>query len=212
MKTNQLGKLGWAAALAATAFIVFSGFQGGPEKSGVVDMNRAISESKFGLKNVASFKTVFEARNALMTFIDNTRVVRADQATKLKEYAMKATLTEAEKKDEEKIKNDITAAVKNYNNLNTKANPTDDDRRQLQEYNNQIQDTVRQLQQWQEEFTNDLQKIQGEMRKAEVQRSKDALSEVAKKAGYNVVFESQIAPYGVNDLTADVIKAMDAKP
>ena len=212
MKTNQLGKRGWAAALAATAFIVFTGFQGGPEKSGVVDMNKAISDSKFGLKNVASFKTVFDARNALMTFIDNTRVVRADQATKLKEYAMKAALTEAEKKDEEKIKNDITAAVKNYNLLNTKQNPTDDDRRQLQEYNNQIQDTVRQLQAWQDEFTADLQKIQGEMRKAEVQRSKDALAEVAKKGSYNVVFESQIAPYGVNDLTAEVIKAMDAKP
>ncbi len=212
MKTNQLGKLGWAAALAATAFIVFTGFQGGPEKSGVVDMNKAISDSKFGLKNVASFKTVFDSRNALMTFIDNTRVVRADQATKLKEYAMKAALTEAEKKDEEKIKADITAAVKNYNTLNTKQNPTDDDRRQLQEYNNQIQDTVRQLQAWQDEFTGDLQKIQGEMRKAEVQRSKEALAEVAKKSSYNVVFESQIAPYGVNDLTADVIKAMDAKP
>lgn len=47
--------------------------------------------------------------------------------------------------------------------------------------------------------------------KAESANAKAALQEVAKKGGYTVILNGQVAPYGANDITDEAIKALDAK-
>lgn len=212
MNQTMMGRLGWAAAAALGAVLLVGGFQAQSEKTGVVDMNKVITDSKLGARNQNTIRSMVASRQALLTFVDSTRILTAEQAQKLKAYATKDTaLTDVEKRDEEKIKADVQTAVKNFNQLNQKPNPTEDDRRLLSEYNQRIEDTVKQLKAWQDEFTEGLQAKGAEFRALEIAKAKEALTEVSKKGGFSVVLENQIAPFGANDLTADAIKAMDAK-
>lgn len=212
-KEKLSSRIAWSACAAMACFVVFSGFQGGTEKTAVVDMNRAISESKMGKKNVEDLQNLVTSRQALLTFLDNNRIATQEQATKLKTYALKgAPLTPAEQTDNEKIKGEVTAASKTFNDLNQKPTPTDQDRIQLQDFNQRMRTLVQLLQAWQEEFTSDLNQKQVEMRKNETSKASDSLSAVAKKGAFTVVLERQFAPYGANDLTADVIKDLDSKP
>jgi Skp family chaperone for outer membrane proteins len=212
MNLNLKQNLGWAAFAALLGFTVFSGFQPAQEKTGVVDMNKVISESKLGKKNVDDLQAMVASRQNLLTFLDTNRVATQEQATKLRGYALKgAPLTEAERQDDERIKNEIAASNKTLGDLNQKPNPTDQDRLQLQEFNQRVRTMVQLLQAWNSEFSEDLSRRQGEMRRTEIDRAREALNTVSKKAAYSVVFEMQVAPYGANDLTAEVTKELDSK-
>lgn len=206
-------RIAWSACAAMAAFMIFSGFQSAQEKTAVVDMNKAIADSKMGKKNVEDLSNLVTSRQALLTFLDNNRIATQEQATKLRTLALKGTaLTPAEQQENEKVKTDITASTKAYNDLNQKPSPTDQDRIQLQDYNQRQRTILQLLQAWQEEFTGDLNQRQVEMRRTETTRATESLSAVAKKGAFTVVLERQFAPYGANDLTADVIKELDSKP
>ncbi len=206
-------RIAWSACAAMAAFMIFSGFQSGQEKTAVVDMNKAIADSKLGKKNVEDLSNLVNSRQALLTFLDNNRIATQEQATKLRTLALKgAALTPAEQQDNEKVKGEITASTKAYNDLNQKPSPTDQDRIQLQDYNQRQRTIIQLLQAWQEEFTGDLNQRQIDMRRVETSRASESLAAVAKKGAFTVVLERQFAPFGANDLTADVIKDLDSKP
>ncbi len=206
------GNLGWVAAGAIAIVLVASGFQGGAEKSGVIDMNRLITDSNMGKKNTDVLKDAIKRRETLLSFLAANPVAKEEEANRLKVLALKDALTEPEKKEEEQTKANIQAAVKDFNDRNTKQNPTDEDRNMLAEYNRRRQATSRLIGQWQEEFQMQLNDIQNQVRTAETTKAREALNEVAKKGGFTIVFESQIAPYGANDLTDEAIKTLNAKP
>lgn len=212
-KEKLSSRFAWSACAAMACFIIFSGFQGGTEKTAVVDMNKAIADSKMGKKNVEDLQNLVTSRQALLTFLDNNRIATQEQATKLRGHALKgAALTPAEQAENEKIKGEIVAATKAYNDLNQKQTPTDQDRIQLQDYNQRQRTLIQLLQTWQEEFTADLNQKQLDMRRNETSKASESLSAVAKKGAFTVVLERQFAPYGANDLTNDVIKDLDSKP
>lgn len=204
--------LGWVAAGALAAVMLTSGFQSGPEKSAVINMNDLITKSNMGTKNTEILKDAIKRRETLLSFLAANTVVKEEEANRLKVLALKEVLTEAEKKEEEQIKTAVLAAVKDFNDRNTKASPTDEDRNMLADYNRRRQVTARLISQWQDEFQLQLNDIQNQVRTAETTKAREALNEVAKKGGYTIVFENQIAPYGANDLTEEAIKALNAKP
>lgn len=212
MQGKSFSNLGWVAAAFMAGLFLFAGFQPSQEKTGVVDMNKVISESKLGKKNQDDLQAAFLARQNLLAFLDNNRVATVEQATKLRGFALKgAPLTPQEKTEDDRIKADIQASTKTFETLNQKANPTDQDRIQLQEFNQRQRAMAMTLETWQQEFSQEIGRRQQDLRASEIAAAREALSAVGKKSGYTIIHEMQVAPYGANDLTGDTTKEMDSK-
>lgn len=208
---QKFSQAGWLVAAGLAGMMFASGFQPSQSKEGVVDIVKLGTDSKVGQRNSETLRTAFLARNGLMEFAATQLVLTNEQATKLRTLSLKDPITEPEKAELEKLKDEIKAAAKDFNDRNQKTNPTDADRAMLQDYNNRVQSTRRLLEQWNSEFTEELNRLEGNLRQQTIQMAKDVVKDIGKKQGYTIVFESQIAPYGANDLTDAALKALNEK-
>ena len=208
---KKMTNLGWIAAGVLAGVMIFSGFGQSQEKLGIVDTNRLATTSKMGLRNTENLRAALTSRDALMTYMNENPTLTEEQATRLRALATKTPMTEAEKTEETTIKKAIADDRKVFDDLNKKNPPTDAERQKLSEFNKRRSDTQIRLAKWQNEFQAELQQLQNDVRTAESKNVKEVLTEIAKKGGYTVVLEQQIAPYGANDITDECIKALDAK-
>lgn len=202
---------GWVVAGLLGCFIAFSGFQAGAEKTGVVDLNRVLSDSEIGKKNEADLRNALALRSGLLDFISTYKVLTTDQANKLRDLTLKPNPTDADKAEIERIKKEVIAADAKRNELLQKANPTEADRLQLQDYNNRSNTMAELLARWNQEFQNELDQLESQVRATTVNKAKETVKEVSKAQGFTIVLESTVAPYGANDITDATIKALNAK-
>ena len=212
MKTKLNLPMGLSVlALLATFAVGLVGFQGATEKTGVIDMNKLIVDSEFGKANNAKIQTAAAAREDLLKFIDRYKVLTIDQATKLRDLTLKENPTDKDKQDADAIKKTVVDADKRRNELLAKAEATPDERNQLTDFNNRAALMREMLPQWSEQFNADLGDLQAKLREVTVSRAKEALRDVGKANGYTVILETQVAPFGANDVTEAATKAMNAK-
>jgi Skp family chaperone for outer membrane proteins len=211
MNQNKFGMMGWlvAAALAGTLF--GSGFQGAEGKMGVVDIAEVVEKSELGKKNQSEFQAMKAAREGVLEFIDQYRVLTLEQATKLRDLSLKPNATTAEKAELERIKAEVIASDKNAKALSVKANLTPEERTLIQEYAQRSQKMEQTAQMWYREFTNEMQSWADKQKSSSIESARTAIQEVAKQQGFTVVFESGIAPYGANNITEAALKALNAK-
>jgi Skp family chaperone for outer membrane proteins len=202
---------GWIAAAAVVGVFALSGFQGPTDKSGTVDLNRAIQQSDFGKSSTASLNAALAARRQLVDFVATNRVLTSEQAIDLRALMLKANQTDADKKKIQDIQDAVKTSDTKFKELSQKANMTDTERQLLTDFTSRAQTMLQTLDRWNAEFNEELGQMQEQARTATIDRAKAALGEVAKGQGYTVVFEATYAPYGANDLTDAVIKAMNAK-
>lgn len=212
MKNEKLALSGWVVAALLAGFTFAGGFQGAQEKTGVVDLNKAVQDSDMGKKNREELDGMVNSRKAVIEFMQTHRVLTREQANKLKTLSLKPTLTDAEKKDLQKVQDDVKTAHTNFDALNQKQSPTEDERNLLQQYNGFIQDTQGLIQDWGAQFSNELEQKQGQLINDSVKKADQAIRDVAKRDGYSVVFSQPAAAvYGANDLTEAVTKALNAQ-
>lgn len=203
---------GWVVAAVLAGVMFAGGFQGAQDKFGVVDLNKAVQDSDVGKKNKEQLESAVNARRGIIDFMNLNRVLTVEQAQKLKNLSLKSPPTDAEKKDLDKVKADVVQAKNNFEALNQKASPTEDDRNLLKEYNNRIQSTDGLIQNWGGEFQGYLENLQQTLISDSVKRADTAIREIAKKDGYTVVYAMPAsAVYGANDLTGALTKAIDAQ-
>lgn len=208
---QNLNKLGWVVAAAMVGVFAASGFQDAQTKIGVVDITKVVENSDFGKANQATFAQMKSAREGVLEFIDTYRVLTTEQATRIKDLSLKPTPTADEKAELERIKAEVIAADKKNKELSVKPNLTPEDRALIQDYANRANNMENQAQRWLREFTQELQAWADRQKMASLDRARQALSEVGKAQGFNVVFEVGVAPYGANDLSDATLKAMNAK-
>lgn len=187
------------------------GFQGGAEKSGVVDLNRVIQQSNFGKENTDRLNAELKRRRELMDFVATYRVLTAEQAQKLRELMLKAAPTDAEKTETERLKQTIQDSDKKRNDLSQKATLSDDERATLRDFSLRAQTMDQVLERWNQEFSEELGQLESDARNTTLARARESLKTVAKNGNFTIVFESSVVPYGANDLTDDTIKSMNAK-
>ncbi len=211
MNIKAVSVAGWVVAAALGTVLLAGGFQNGQTKIGVVDISKAIQDSDAGKKATQTFQAMVDARDGLLKYCDKQGVLTTEQAVSLRALTLKENPTEADKKEIEKIKADVDAAAKQYNDLNLKKSPTKEDSDMLVEYNQRAQKTRGALMEWQQEFRQDLANREQTVRNDLFARAKTAVNEVSKSQGYTVVFESSVAVYCANDLTEAAVKAMNAK-
>lgn len=211
MKNNKTMWMGWLVATAIAGVFVGSGFQGNDAKLGVVDIADVVEKSNLGKKNKSDFDAMKSAREGVLEFIDQYRVLTIEQATKLRDLSLKPTPTAAEKAELDRLKAEIIASDKNAKALSIKTTLTPEERTLMQDYAQRSQQMEQVAVNWYRQFTQEMQSWADRQKIDSLDKARSAVREVAKQQGYTIVYESGIAPYGSNDLTEAALKSMNAK-
>lgn len=197
--------------MAAIGILVGAGFQDATSKTGVVDITRVVEQSDYGKANQVAFGAMKKSREDLLEFIDNNRVLTNEQATRIRELSLKATPTKEESAELDRLKADVAASYKRWQELSTKTTFLPDERLLLDEYSRRSQTMNEVASRWYREFTNEMQTWADKQKLDSIQKARAAIQDVAKTQGYTVVFEIGVAPYGANDITDAALQAMNAK-
>lgn len=203
--------MGWVLAAGLAGVMASSGFQGPNDKSGVVDIAKVVEQSNYGKANQTAFQTMKSAREGLLEFIDQNRVLTNEQAQRLRDIAVKENPTDAEKAEAERIKAEVVASAKRSQELSGKGTLTPEERNLMDEYARRSQTMQNVAQRWFQEFTGDMQEWADKRKMDSVQKAREAIQSVAKAQGYTIIFEVGVAPYGANDLTDAALQAMNAQ-
>lgn len=204
-------QLGWVLFLSLLAVVSVVGFQTPVEKVGVADINRLMDQSDYGKSLQAQLDKMRSARQDVLSFIDQNRVLTVDQATQIRDLSLKPSLTKEEQAQLDSLKATVVAANKKWTELATKTNMTPEDRTLVQDYSDRAQRMAELGSRWVRDFSSDLAEWAAKQKAEGNQRARAAIHEVAKAQGYTMVYDSVFVPYGVNDLTDTALTAMNAK-
>lgn len=204
-------RLGWIVAAAVFGILAASGFQGGFEKVATVDLSTMVETSDLGKANIAVLEAMKSSREGLLKFMDDNRVLTPEQSRNLRTLWLKDNLTDADKATLDRLKADIVAQAKKNVELSTKANLTPEERSLLQEFSSRSATTEQVAGEWFNDFRQEIQQSAQDRRIDTLNKARAAAQSVAKLQGYTLVFDNSVAVYAANDLTADALKAMNAK-
>lgn len=211
MNKIKLNNMGWIVAAGVVALMAVVGFQGSADKVGNVDLNKCIQQSQLGQANTAVLNAAVNQRKGLVDFVRTYKVLTPEQAQRMKDLTLKATPTDAEKAELDRIKQEVIANDRKRNELSQKGNGlTDDEKKVLSDFGQRMQQMGQVLEIWNADFTDDLTALQQKLQAETIEKAKTALATVGKAQGYSVVYETNVAPYAANDLTEAVIKQMNA--
>lgn len=207
---QHFAKLGWVIS-AVVAATMISGFQGKTDKVGVVDISHLLNDSDLAKGQIDEIRGIYQRRKDLLEFVSTYTVFTQDQAKRFRELGTKAVLTGPEKTEFEKIKSDVMAADKQYKDLTTKANLTAADTARLQDLGRLQQETNTLLSQWTGEFDAELKDLQAKQQTDNLQKTREAINTIGKAQSFSLIFVKDAAAYGANDVTPDVLKALNKK-
>lgn len=209
--STALPMTGWLVAGALGAILLTGGFQANQPKFGVVDFNKALQDSTEGKANLTAFEVARDARVAVLTFMSNQRVMTTEQAQSLRALSLRERLTDAERRQLDDLKATVTANTRRFNELSQKAAPTEEERSQLSDFNGRIQATTRLTAQWEQEFDTELGQLRQQITTNTIDRGRAALQELGRREGFSLIFDSNVAPYGANDVTGSLTTAINAR-
>lgn len=204
-KTLLLG-----AALMCGIFAA-SAFQQQTDKLGIVDIAKVIEDSDYGKANQDAFKKMKAAREGVLEFIDQNRVLTNEQAVRIRDLSVKEALTAQEQTELDRLKADVVASSRKSAELQVKTNLTPEERTLLEDYARRSQVMEQVAQRWLQDFNREMQDWSDARKRASIEKAREAIHEVAKAQGYTLVLEVGVAPYGANDVTDLALKAMNDK-
>jgi len=204
-------KLGWLVAAGLGAMFVASGFEPAATKIGVVDVQRAITESDSYKKSMNDLQAAFKQRGDLLDYINTYPVFTVTQATRFRDLTLKAQPTAAETTELNKIKADVKDQDDKFRVLQQKQNPTAADKQALDDYGKRVQALGQLIADWRQQFSTDLQGMQDKAQQANQDAVRGAIETVGKNQAFTLIFIKDVAPFGVNDTTTDVLKAVNKK-
>src|ERR1700722_2827632 len=121
MNNVRFLQLGWVLFASTAAIALAGGFQGPTVKLGAVDFAKVIEASDYGKANQDTFTKMKGAREGILQFIDNNRVLTIDQATRIRDLSLKPERTKEEDAKLESLKADVVAQSKKWQALATKS-------------------------------------------------------------------------------------------
>lgn len=209
---TKFEQLGWVVAAALGAVMISSGFKNqSTTKIGVVDMLKVFRGSDLFKKNQDSFRALDASRRDILTFITQYKVFTPAQTARFKELSMKTNITAPEKAELQKIKDDVMAADKDFKALQTKAAPTADELKKLDDYNAREKSMKETYLRWSNEFQEEVDGQEDTLNGATLDKVKTSITEVGKAQGFTVIFTKDVAPYSANDITDEALKSANKK-
>jgi Skp family chaperone for outer membrane proteins len=198
-------------ALGMVVVLAGSGFQGANMKLGIVDSERVFQGIEISRNYQETQKNLITERQNILAFLDTHRVMKKDDIEKFKTLSLKATKTDAEKAELEKIKTSAANAKKRFDELQFKSSPTDADLKEFNTLKDMQAEAPEVLQKIANEFQREIEQSQSENAKTAFEVYKAAVADVGKKQGFTVIFDSKVVPYAANDSTDEVIKSSTKK-
>ena len=209
-KMSAVGVGGWVVAFGLAAVIVGSGFQGGPQKFGVVDLERVIRDSRLAVELGETLNKALTKRQDLLDFMELYKVMTREEAEQLVTFIRKDAPTADDTAANEKVNQDIIAASAEYDRIN-ELQPTEAERKTLMQYGDLLNDTVDRIGVLGAEFQRELQMIESEAQNVAVNKAYESSEAIAKRDGYTVVFSRGTAVYAANNVTEEVITHVDSQ-
>lgn len=199
-----------ALALLLAAFIFGSGFQSNAEKYAAVDITKVLDNSKLGQKSNDDLRAAYTVRSDLLTFASENLCMTQEQGQTLLTLGLKPNLTAEEKNSLETTKAAVQNATRQRMTLAQKPNLTDEEKALLADLNQRAQIGMGIVQQWNAQFNNDMDALGQKLRDDAIAKVRVIIGDVAKRNGYTLVFESSVLIYAANDITSQVIEAVNA--
>lgn len=198
-------------ALGMVMLLMGSGFQGQNQKIGVIDSGQvasAIAQAKSLREEEENFKN---DRQNVLEFLDRYRVMKREDAIKFKTLSLKANKTEAEKSELEKVKAAAIDAQKKFKDLELKSAPTADELKLLDDYRNRQAEMAELGQSTVKEYDEEIRALRDKNQTSIFEAYKNGVAEVGKKQGYTLVMDKNVAPFGANDISDEVVKVAAKK-
>lgn len=208
---SKLNTLGWVVAAGLGGILLGGGFQNADLKVGVVDVKAVVEKSDYFVNNQKTLETMKANREGLLDFLFQFKVATPDQMKRLKELATKDTLTAQEKQEMDSLKNSIKDTDKDKQAIIQKASPTPEETARLKGFQDRGREIDQALVQMRDEFEGDLQRKFADVQNTAIERARTSINEVGKQGGYNILFRTDIAPYGANDVSDAALKSMNTK-
>jgi len=202
---------GWMVAAALAAVVFTTGANNATTKEGVVNKDSVFKNSEYGRKFMQNMRTVFEARQGLMEFINKYKVITESQANRLKDLMLKDSPSESDKVEIQTIKDQVIADDKKRNDLSQKKDKTDEESKLIQEYATRTQKAQDLLQDWGGKMREEMNQIREKMEAEAQEKVTAAISAAAKAGGFTMIHDSNLVPYAVNNITEEATKKMDSK-
>jgi Skp family chaperone for outer membrane proteins len=204
-------RLGWIVAAAILGVITASGFKDGFDKVASVDLSIMVETSNLGKANIAALEAMKTTREDLLKFVDENRVLTMEQAKNLRTLWLKESPAAADAAALNTLKKGIEAQAAKNDEISKKTALTPEERTQLQEYARWSAAMEQTAGQWWDEFRQEIQQSAQDRRVDTLNKAKAAAQKVGKAGAYDLVFDSSVAVYAANDLTAEALKAMNEK-
>jgi Skp family chaperone for outer membrane proteins len=178
---------------------------------GSVDVGQILNESKARQKDVAELNDLVAALRGVMTQLQDggARFLTEDQIKTLAALYEKKSPAEADKKTISDLENQAAAKSADKRRLENTANPTDEQKKQYSDLTDAEQKGQQALKNLNDEFAKRVDARDVELSNKTVTSIKGIIAKVAQEKGISVVFDSKVAIYTANDLTADVIKQLN---
>ena len=198
-------------ALGMVVVLLGSGFQGASAKTGVVDAIKVMEAVETSRNYREEEKNYFNERENALQYLSQNRVMKKEEAEKFWALTLKATKTDAEKAELEKVKTTAAEAKKKFNDLQVKANPTDADLKLLDEYRNRQAEMGEYGKKLVEDTQNDMKELRQKHLSSLQDAYQAAIMEIGKRDGFGVIFDKNVAPFAANDVTDAAAKIATKK-
>jgi Skp family chaperone for outer membrane proteins len=203
--------LGWIVAGALIVVAATAGFQTTTTKIGVVDITKVFNDSDYAKTQMETLKQFGTARQEMIQFVDQYRVFTPEQATTFHDLSLKSVISAAEKAQLDGIKTAVKTSDARLKDLQQKSNPTPAESTEMADLSRRVQTTTDTAQRWSRDAQDEYEGKRQELQKAGLDKVRESIKAVAKEKEYTIVFISDIAPYGVNDITPLALAAMNKK-
>ena len=178
---------------------------------GNVDVDQVLSESKSRQRDVQELNGMVSGLREVMLRLQESggKFLGDAEIKELSSLYEKKTPTEAEKKRIADLEGKAGEKSGLKRRLENTAAPTDEQKKQYADLNDMEQKGQASLKNLNDEFSRRVDARNTEMSNKTVLEIKAAIAKIAQDKGLTVVFDNKVAIYTANDITADVVKAIN---
>jgi Skp family chaperone for outer membrane proteins len=209
VKSQKFHLSGWVVSAVLLGALLTTGANDPKGKTGKVDFDRILQESKLGKQKAQALQDASKSREDLLKFLDNYRVASKTQAEKIKHLFLIEKPADNDKKELESLKQQIINEDAKRIQLSQKKDLSEGEKKILSAYSENAMAVGELLQQWSTDFNEDLYSLRQKASQETYEKAKSSLSKTAKTQGYSKIFNHTTLPYCANDVTEATIKEMD---
>jgi Skp family chaperone for outer membrane proteins len=187
------------------------GFQATAPKFATVDMPKVFDEADLTKTGQSELNDFVKSRLAVIQFLKQNPPMLPTDAEKYAELYVKATKTPADQTELSRITADAQTATQKQHDLAMKSGYTADEQKLMTDYSSRVQLNQSLEANLEQRYDKDTHDTQLRLHDQAMEMVKHAVTDIASKKGYTVVFSTEAAPFASNDITDEAVKAVGGK-